>query len=205
MALRRSREWYEEEIPWLERTHGHGPDGPLPVAFYGSSSIRLCEALGEDFPGVTIVNLEFGGSTLAACAHFFARVVPPCRPRSVLLYAGDDDLGDGRSPEDVLASLRDLLRQPDERLGPVLLALVSIKPSPARHYLDARIRRANVLARQEIEPRPSGRFIDVHTGILDGDGRPRPELYVEDGLHLSRDGYRLWAEVIRAYSPFLFQ
>jgi lysophospholipase L1-like esterase len=196
-------EWYEDEVHTLELAHGRGPDGPPPVAFYGSSSIRLWATLEEDLPGVPAVNLGFGGSTLAACAHFFARLVPPCRPRSMLLYAGDNDLGDGRSPEDVLASLGDLLRQSDALLGPIPLAFLSIKPSPARAHLDGPIRRANDLARRTMEARPSGRFIDVYSLMLDDARRLRTDLYGDDGLHLSREGYRLWAEAIREHSPFL--
>jgi lysophospholipase L1-like esterase len=197
-------EWYEDEVRELERIRGPQPSDPAPVVFYGSSSIRLWETLDDDFHGIGTVNLGFGGSTLAACAHFFPRLVPRCRPRSLLVYAGDNDLGDGRSPEDVLASLRDLLRQADALLGPIPIAFLSIKPSPARQYLDERIRRANALAREEIAARYEGRFIDVYPRMLDAAGRPRAELYAEDGLHLSRSGYRVWAATVMEYSPFLF-
>jgi lysophospholipase L1-like esterase len=198
-------EWYEDEVRSLELGRGGRPTMSAPVAFYGSSSIRLWETLDDDLPGVPTVNLGFGGSTLAACAYFFTRLVPPYGPRSLLLYAGDNDLGDGRSPEDVLASLRDLLRQSDALLGPIPTAFLSIKPSPARQHLDLSIRRANDLARREMETRPSGRYIDVHARMLDHNGRPRPELYGDDGLHLSRAGYQVWAEAIRENSRFLIQ
>jgi lysophospholipase L1-like esterase len=198
-------QWYEDEVRTLELANDRRTSGAPPVAFYGSSSIRLWETLDEDLPGVPAVNLGFGGSTLEACAHFFPRLVPPCRPRSMLLYAGDNDLGGGRSPEDVLESLRDLLRQFDALVGPIPLAFLSIKPSPARQYLDGHIRRANDLARSEIQARPSGRFIDVYPRMLDDAGRPRHELYAYDGLHLSRAGYWVWGEAIREYSSFLTQ
>jgi lysophospholipase L1-like esterase len=197
-------EWYEDEVRWLEQTRNPGSVDTPPVVFYGSSSIRLWETLQEDFPGVGAINLGFGGSTLAACAHFFPRLVPPHRPRSLLIYAGDNDLGDGQSPEDVLGSLRDLLRQADALLGPIPLAFVSIKPSPARQYLEEHIRRSNALARHAITARPAGRFIDVYPRMLDAARRPRAELYADDGLHLSRLGYRVWAETIMEHSQFLF-
>src|SRR5208337_3077981 len=54
------------EVRWLERTRNLGLVDPPPVAFYGSSSIRLWETLQEDFPGIGVVNLGFGGSSLAA-------------------------------------------------------------------------------------------------------------------------------------------
>lgn len=75
------------------------------IAFYGSSSIRLWATLASDFPGLSVVNLGFGGATLAACVYFFERLVLPCSPASLVLYAGDNDLGDGRRPEDVAGSL----------------------------------------------------------------------------------------------------
>jgi len=40
--------------------------------------------------------------------------------------------------------------------------------------------------------------------MLDTDRRPRGELYADDGLHLSRLGYRVWAETIMEHSQFLF-
>lgn len=196
--------WYEEEIRWLESTRQRAPGDDPPVVFYGSSSIRLWDTLEEDFPGMGAMNLGFGGSTMAACAHFFRRLVPPHHPRSLLLYAGDNDLGDGRSPEQVLWSLRDLLRQVDTLLGPIPLAFLSIKPSPARQYLDKNIRRCNTIVCQEIRGRPMGRFIDVYPRMLGTNRRPRAELYADDGLHLSRLGYRVWAETIMEHSQFVF-
>ena len=35
-------------------------------------------------------------------------------------------------------------------------------------------------------------YVDVFTPMLDGGGQPRPELFVEDSLHMTRAGYLLW-------------
>jgi lysophospholipase L1-like esterase len=34
--------------------------------------------------------------------------------------------------------------------------------------------------------------------MLGADGRPRRELYVDDGLHMTRKGYLLWIPAIEA-------
>jgi lysophospholipase L1-like esterase len=34
--------------------------------------------------------------------------------------------------------------------------------------------------------------------MLGPDGKPRAELFVKDGLHLSADGYKLWAALLRS-------
>ena len=42
-------------------------------------------------------------------------------------------------------------------------------------------------------------FIDVATPMLDADGRPRAELFLEDGLHMNREGYALWRGIVAPY------
>lgn len=81
-------QWYEAEVRALERARTGGAIGDRPPVFYGSSSIGLWDTLAEDV-GPGILNPAFGGSTLEACDHFFARLVAPVNPRSLLLYAGD--------------------------------------------------------------------------------------------------------------------
>ncbi len=196
-------EWFEQAIRSLEQARDESLTDKAPVAFYGSSSIRLWATLADDFPGAEVVNLGFGGSTLEACAKVFKRVVVPWRPRSLVVYAGDNDLGDGQGPEQVRASLHDLLRQVDDDLGPIPVAFLSIKPSPARQYLDAQIRTVNTFAREDLDARPAGHFIDLYPRMLGDNGTPRPELYDTDGLHLSPLGYRLWAETLSLEIPQL--
>ena len=88
-------ESYQGEVAALERRRRAEPPPPGVVAFYGSSSIRLWDSLAEDFFDVPVINLGFGGSTLAACVHYFDRLVVPCKPGALVFYAGENDIGDG--------------------------------------------------------------------------------------------------------------
>jgi lysophospholipase L1-like esterase len=196
--------WYEYEVRALERMIHDRRSTPGPVVFYGGSSIRLWETLDADFPGVEPVNLGFGGSTLAACVHFFGRLVVPCSPRALVVYAGENDLGDGRSLADVLASFRKLADLASALPGDPRLSILSIKPSPARWYLIDAIREANHMIKTEVDRRPSTFYLDIHDPMLGPDGRPRPELYVDDGLHLSAEGYRLWKSLLSAHADTIF-
>jgi lysophospholipase L1-like esterase len=191
-------EWYEAEVRALESTTVKYVNGSRPPVFYGSSSIRLWTTLSEDVDP-QVLNLGFGGSTLEACDHYFARLVPPVHPRSLLVYAGDNDLGDGRTAEQVFNWFRSLADKVASSLGPVPFGFLSIKPSPARFPILDRIRRVNEMVRHEIESRPSGYFVDVLPAMLDSSGRPRTELFLDDGLHLSREGYKLWSRVLESH------
>lgn len=190
-------QWYEDEVQALQRASA-SVNGTRPPVFYGSSSFRLWDTLAEDFDP-RVLNLGFGGSTLEACDHFFDRLVPPVNPRSLLLYAGDNDLGDGRSVEQVLGSFRSLADKVAADLGTVPFGFVSVKPSPARFPIIDRIRRFNERVRRDIESRPSGYYLDVFPAMVDQSGKPRGEFFLEDGLHLNREGYRLWGRLLKPY------
>ena len=193
--------WYEEEVHAIERAPGGCTPGA--VIFYGSSSFRLWTTLAEDLAPWPIINRAFGGSTLAACVHFFERLVVPCAPRSLVCYAGDNDLGDGQSPAAVLDSFRALLTKVDRCIGSIPLAVLSIKPSPARWHLREQIGSVNTAMRGMLAERARSIYIDVATPMLGHDGTPRLELYAADGLHLSQAGYRLWTRIIAAYGDDL--
>jgi lysophospholipase L1-like esterase len=196
-------QWYEAEVRALERGCAERVNGNRPPVFYGSSSIRLWDTLAQDFDS-RVLNLGFGGSTLAACDYFFTRLIPPVHPCSLLVYAGDNDLGDGQNVEQVLASFRSLARKVEASLGAIPFGFVSVKPSPARHFIIERIRRFNDLVRDEIESIPQGYFVDIFPAMLDESGTPRRELFLEDGLHLSREGYKLWSRELNSYRNQIF-
>jgi lysophospholipase L1-like esterase len=170
------------------------------VVFFGSSSLRLWESLARDFPGIRVINRGFGGSTLADAVREFERVVVPLRPRALVIYAGDNDLDQGASPEHVLWTFENLIGSVRERLGGIPLLYLSIKPSPIRFWNNHQIRRANELLR-ETSARRGVLFVDVYSRMLNEHGTPRRELFGEDGLHLSAAGYALWSGMLRQLLP----
>jgi lysophospholipase L1-like esterase len=185
-------EWYEEEVCALERRLRESPPAAGPLIFYGSSSMRMWDSLADDFPRQGVLNLAFGGSTLAACAWFFERLVVPCRPRAIVCYAGDNDLGDGRRPEEVLASFRELLEKVARSCPQAPFTMLSIKPSPSRWDLADRIRATNEGMRRELSGCDNRYFIDIFSAMLGSGGLPDRRLFLEDGLHVSPEGYRIW-------------
>jgi lysophospholipase L1-like esterase len=195
-------QWYEAEVRELVARLAANPV-TQPTVVYGSSSITLWANIAGDLKDERAVNAGFGGSTLEACAYFFERIVPPLEPAALLVYAGDNDLGDGRGAEHVLASFRQLAANVDRCCGPIPFGFMSIKPSPSRSGILNRIRRTNELIRSEIEGRPHGFYVPLFDAML-RDGRPRPELFLNDGLHLSPAGYELWTRLLEPYRGRLF-
>lgn len=120
-----------------------------------------------------------------------------------MFYAGDNDLGDGQMPDAVLASLNALHHKVAALPGDTPFAFISIKPSIQRFGILDRITAVNAGARRLLAERTQSFYIDIATPSLQNDGTPRRSLYADDGLHLSAEGYALWAQVVRCYSPRL--
>ena len=190
---------FEDEFRAFAAAEARTPLPREPVLFYGSSSIRLWDSLERDFPGLPAVNRAFGGSTLRECVAELERLVFPLEPRAIVLYAGDNDLDQGARPEEVRAHLEEFVSRVDDRLGLVPIVFISIKPSPARRWNLAAIRRANDLVREVLAGWPQARYLDVFAPMLRPESdEPRGELFDADGLHLNAEGYRLWTAQVRA-------
>jgi lysophospholipase L1-like esterase len=191
--------WYENEVQRLEKERTELTYDPK-LLFYGSSSIRLWETLHEDFADYKPVNLGFGGSTLAACDWFFDRLVAPFHPGSMIVYAGDNDLGDGRHPEEVFIFFQQLVARTRRQFGSIPLAFISVKPSISRWNIVDSIRYANKIIEEEIRRQGDNlHFINVYTRMTDNAGYPKREFLDPDGLHINEKGYALWKGIIRQY------
>ena len=175
---------------------------PVPgaVLFVGSSSIRLWDNLEEQFTDARVLKRGFGGSRLTDCVKHLDRLVITYQPRLVMLYAGDNDLAEGGSPEEVLERVKAFADGVHGRLPETQVTFISIKPSPARRALIHKARAANELVRAYAETHPKVDYIDVFTPMLAADGAPRAELFRSDALHLNDQGYALWRKII---SPFV--
>lgn len=189
-------QWYEEEVKRLESDIAGLSHNPQLI-FYGSSSIRLWDSLEEDFKQYVPLNIGFGGSTLAACSWFFERLFTNLTPNSIIVYAGDNDLGDGRNPEEVLLFFNQLIHFVHEKYGDIPLGFISIKPSISRWDIVGKIKNTNSLIEALIQKTGGNVFyINVYDSMTDIKGYPKWEFLESDGLHVNEKGYQLWKEII---------
>ena len=192
-----SADW-EQDMQRFAALDAASPPPRQGVLFVGSSSIRLWETLAADFPGIPVINRGFGGSELRDSTFYADRILVPYAPRQIVIYAGDNDLQAGRTPQQVEQDFRAFVRRVRRDLPRVRIAYISNKPSPSRVRLLEAQRQANALIQAEAE-RLRVDYIDVFTSMLDANGQPREELFVEDRLHLNRAGYELWRQKIAPY------
>ncbi|HET7535655.1 MAG TPA: SGNH/GDSL hydrolase family protein [Candidatus Didemnitutus sp.] len=192
-------EQWATDIDKLTANDATNPPPHGAVVFVGSSSIRLWTTLAEDFPGIVSINRGFGGSELADSVFYADRIVIPYAPRVVVVYAGDNDLWAGKTPETILADFRAFRTTVHAALPKTQIIYLSIKESPSRERIRDRVVTANQLIAADCQTDPRCQFVDVDTPMLTADGHLRPELFRPDQLHLLPAGYAIWTKVLAPY------
>ncbi|MBY0232789.1 MAG: hypothetical protein K2W96_26200 [Gemmataceae bacterium] len=186
---------WEKAIAALEASDRKKPPPASAVHFCGSSSIVMWP-LEKSFPGWKVVKRGFGGSRIADSTRFAGRIITPHRPAAIVFYAGDNDLASGASPEKVRDDFRTFVARVRQDCPETRILFLSIKPSILRWKLWEKMKRANDLVKAECGKGRGLAFIDIAPATLGDDGKPRKELFLKDGLHLSAAGYAAWSKVV---------
>lgn len=188
---------WEKAIQAFEASDKTNPPPRSAILMIGSSSIVKWTNAPAQFPDHQLINRGFGGSHLSDSVAFLERIVIPYQPRLVLLYAGDNDIAAGKTPEQVFADFKAFVAKVRGALPDARIAYVAIKPSPSRVKLMDQFKTANRLIQEFAGTDPRLIYVDVFTPMLGADGQPRAEFFVADRLHLNEAGYKLWAGIVK--------
>jgi lysophospholipase L1-like esterase len=189
---------WENEIAAFEKKDRESPPPEGAVLFLGSSSIRFWD-LDRWFPDLMTINRGFGGSQISDSIEFASRIVLPYQPHTIVFYAGDNDIDSNKTPETVFEDFKKLAGTVHSELPKTRIVFIAIKPSLARWEKVGAMREANRLIREWTETDDRLSYVDVDAPMLGEDGKPRAELLLEDGLHLTDKGYGLWAGLVREH------
>jgi lysophospholipase L1-like esterase len=187
---------WEEDIRQFEAQDQQAPPATGEVLFVGSSTIRMWD-LKQSFPAIKTLNRGFGGSQMSDVLRYMDRIVFPYAPRIIVLYEGDNDLADGELPEPFVQEVKRFAEAVARRLPESKLVVLGIKPSIARWERWPQMKHANKLLADYCDVTENCQFVDVSRVMLNDQGKPMAELFVEDGLHLNAEGYARWSKLLR--------
>ncbi len=191
---------WEEAIKKFEAADAAIPPAQGAVLLVGGSNARRWTDVGDYFPQHRVINRGFGGAHLTDVLHFADRLVLPYAPKTILVNAGGNDLGSGKTPGQIrdaakafVAKIRAAL--PETRIcflaiPPVLRAAGAAESLAAIRTLNGRL--ADMAAAEK-----NVEFVDLFAAFLDDKGQPRAELFVADGTHFSPQGYAIVAGLVR--------
>ncbi|WP_316842109.1 GDSL-type esterase/lipase family protein [Pedobacter gandavensis] len=169
------------------------------ILFVGSSSFEKWKDLETVFKDYQAINRGFGGSTLAQANYYIADLVYPYQPRQVVIYSGENDIAtDGVSALETLNRFAAFFNNIRLKFPAVPVLYISIKDSPSRTKYAATNAHANLLIKEYLQHYPNTKFVDVNSKMLNKNAL-RPELFLEDMLHIKPEGYTIWIKEIKPY------
>lgn len=169
------------------------------IVFIGSSSIARWTDLAESFPDLKVVNRGFGGSEMSESAKYASRVVVPRAPRIVVLYTGENDLNRGLTPDAVASDFSTFVKTVRTATPATRVVVVGLKPSLLRWKLRDAMHQTNEMIRTRCAADSNCAYVDPWPSMIGKDGTPKPELFVEDGLHMTPEGYKVWTQMLRPH------
>ena len=193
----RAAQW-KPDIDALTANDVSHPPPQHGVLFVGSSSIKnWTPTLAGDFPHIPVIDRGFGGSQLADSTRFADRIIVPYRPDVVVIYAGDNDINDGRTSDQVIEDFKQFVARVRKDLPTAAIVYITIKPSTSRWKLWPQMKAANDGIAAWAKTQKDVRVVDVASRMLDAHGQPRPELLLDDGLHMRPAGYAIWIDALK--------
>lgn len=171
-----------------------------PILFVGSSSIRKWDDLERNFSKWVVLNRGFGGAETNDVTYYANSIIFPYQPRQIVIYVGENDLpATAVTADTVLSRFKILYATIRSKLPDVPLVYISMKPSPSRAAFFEKAKKANGFIRQFLASEKNTRFIDIYPKMLDKNGNPRKELFLEDMLHMNKKGYKIWEDAVKPY------
>jgi len=169
------------------------------ILFVGSSSFTRWTDVQNSFPGYTIINRGFGGSTLTDVLRYEEDVIFRYNPKQILIYCGENDIAssDTVTAKTVFNRFKTLFTEIRAVYPEVPIAYISMKPSPSRWNLREKFMSGNHLIENYLKKQKNAQFINVWKPMLGSNGKPKQELFVEDNLHMNANGYAIWQKLIQ--------
>ena len=190
---------WEKSIAAFEQSDRTKPPPQKALVFTGSSTILFWKTMTEDLPDHKVINRGFGGSQIVDATHFADRIIIPYKPKMVLIRSGGNDIFSGKSPAVVFQDFKDFVAKIHSKLPKTEVVYIALSPSVARWENADKEKSLNMMVLEFTKKNKHVKYLDDADISLGADGKPRPELFVTDKLHLNAEGYKLFAARVRKF------
>ena len=189
---------WKDEINAFNSLNGDSPSQG-GILFTGSSSIKFWKDPAKDFNNSQILNRGFGGSQIIDLIENFDQVILKYHPKKIVIYSGDNDVQSGKSAEIVFGDFCTLYGMIKAKLPNTKVYYIAIKPSLNRWSKVLEMKKANTMINEYLNTKSNAHFVDIFSPMIGTEGKPYKKWFIEDGLHMTKEGYQLWTKILTPY------
>ncbi len=190
-----------QDIQHFKKLDQENPPAKNAILLVGSSSFTKWTDVAGYFPDKTLINRGFGGSRLTDLNYYANDLLNPYQPKQIIIYCGENDFADNAQlkADVVVDRFKTFYKKIRAKFPNIEVDYISIKYSPSRENLWPQMKEANKKIAAFMKKQPRSEFIDITKVMQDENGNVRKDLFVEDMLHMTPEGYRLWTSVMKPY------
>jgi len=192
---------FANDIAAFKKQDSIVPPPKNAILFVGSSSFTKWKDVQNYFPNHTIINRGFGGSILLDVIRYEKDIIFPYQPKQIVIYCGENDVAssDTITPDMVAGRVKQLITDIQKAFPKVNIAFISLKPAPSRWKMKDRMMASNALIKKYLKKKKHTVFINVWDAMLDAEGKPIADIFIEDKLHMNAKGYAIWQQLIEPH------
>lgn len=169
------------------------------VLFAGASGIGHWKAtLVADFMDYKVIAKTCQGGKLPALTanihNFFAY-----KPSLIFVQLGGNDLAAGRTPEQVCADFKTFAETTRAALPDTVIVFMGLVPTVKRWDQAEAHKKFNQLVKDYVATMQKMDYLEEWAPFLGPDGKPRADLFLQDGQHNNAEGYKIRVKLTRPY------
>lgn len=168
----------------------------MKILFIGDSLIEYYD-WAERFPKDTVVNSGVSGEEVEGLLRRVEMVAEHCSSFDMIfVMTGINNIAMGDF--DILDPYREVLQRLADGCEEAAIVVQSLLPTTVPFVDNNAVRRINTALKRMAEKMGMD-YLDIHSRFLDTAGRVIEEYLLDDGVHLSRRGYKRWSDLVERY------
>jgi len=197
-----------EPAEWIKRYQGdidkyaienmNMKDFTCDILAVGSSSINLWPDIYKDLAPMKVIKRSYGGAAIRDMIYNYDVIARGYNPKAILLYVENDLAGDkiDTSIGDTYDLFRVFINKLKRDYPTIPVFVMSVKPSPSRAKMIPDTKILNRLLKDYADNTNGVEYLDITTDMYKKDGSLK-NIYREDNLHMTQEGYDLWVKAIK--------
>ena len=165
----------------------------------GSSSVRIWDSIHTDLAPFQVMQRGYGGAKLSDFNYYADRIIKTQQFKAIVIFVANDIAGveSDKAPKEVKRLFKDLVKQVRKRNPGTPVCWIEVTPTPKRWHVSKQIREASDFIEAYCSKQDDLHFISTFDQYTTPEGLPDSTLFRKDMLHLNRDGYLQWTDIIK--------
>ncbi len=165
----------------------------MDILFIGHSLIEFFD-WQDRFPAHRVANLGVAGESVEGLLSRIERITKKY-PTAQLIFVMSGINNIAMEDFEFLGSYKKIIERLSTTYPRAQIFINSLLPTRTDFISDESIRNVNK-SLKELAEDANAEYLDIYGLFIDNDGRAKKDYLLEDGVHLSNEGYAVWARAV---------